>query len=262
MRAPEAGWVSASTLGAAAAGTGLVATFAVLQARRRHPLMRLGIFHAPNLAAANVAQLMLGAAWIPMFFFVNLYLQQVLHLGAFASGAALLPLTVTIMIGMIAVAPRLIAHYGPKTLTVAGLATLAGGLVWLSFVGPDGSYIVDVFPATLVTAAGMAMAFIPSLGTALSAAPPSEGGLAAGIVNTSYQIGSALGLAAMTAVAAAFGSNTVAETAGLTDGFDAALLGAAAIAAVGAVLAARLLKRTPATPESASSSESSEPAFA
>ena len=90
-----------------------------------------GIFTAPNLAAANAAQFLLGAAWIPMFFFLNLYLQQVLGLGAFASGAALLPLTVTIMVGMVGFAPRLIARFGPKTMTVTGLATLAGGLVWL-----------------------------------------------------------------------------------------------------------------------------------
>ena len=183
--------------------------FVALQARLRQPLMRLGIFRAPNLAAANVAQLLLGAAWIPMFFFVNLYLQQILGLGAFASGAALLPLTVTIMIGMVAVAPKLIARFGPNAMTVAGLATLAAGLVWLSFIDADGSFLVDVLPASLVTAAGMAMAFIPSLGTALSSAAPEEGGLAAGIVNTSYQIGSALGLAAMTAVAAAFGADEI-----------------------------------------------------
>jgi predicted MFS family arabinose efflux permease len=155
--------------------------------------MRLGILRAPNLAAANVAQLLLGARWIPMFFFVNLYLQQVLGLGAFASGSALLPLTVTIMVGMIALAPKLIARFGPKTMTVSGLATLAAGLVWLSFIDAGGSFLVDVLPASLVTAAGMAMAFIPSLSTALSSAAPEDGGLAAGIVNTSYQIGSALG---------------------------------------------------------------------
>ena len=135
-----------------------LALFVVLQASLREPLMRLGIFTAPNLAAANAAQFLLGAAWIPMFFFLNLYLQQVLGLGAFASGAALLPLTVTIMVGMVGVAPRLIARFGPKTMTVTGLATLAGGLVWLSFIRPDGSFTLDVLPASLVAAAGMAMA--------------------------------------------------------------------------------------------------------
>jgi MFS family permease len=183
-----------------------------------------------------------------MFFFVNLYLQQILGLGAFASGAALLPLTVTIMIGMVAVAPKLTARFGPHAMTVSGLATLAAGLVWLSFIDPDGSFVVDVLPASLLTAAGMAMAFIPSLGTALSSAAPEEGGLAAGIVNTSYQLGSALGLAAMTAVAAASGADRIGNRAELTSGFSAALLGAAGIAAVGAVFAAVLLKRSPETP--------------
>jgi EmrB/QacA subfamily drug resistance transporter len=248
VRAPQSGWTSGSTLLAGLGGLALLGVFVALQAKLRRPLMRLGIFRAPNLAAANVAQLLLGAAWIPMFFFVNLYLQQILGLGAFASGAALLPLTVTIMIGMVAVAPRLIARFGPNAMTVAGLATLAAGLVWLSFIDADGSFVVDVLPASLVTAAGMAMAFIPSLGTALSSAAPEEGGLAAGIVNTSYQIGSALGLAAMTAVAAAFGAEEIGDLSDLTDGFSAALLGAAGIAAVGAVLAAVLLKKPAESP--------------
>jgi MFS family permease len=140
-------------------------------------------------------------------------------------------------------------------MTVTGLATLAAGLVWLSFIDADGSFLIDILPASLVTAAGMAMAFIPSLGTALSSAAPEEGGLAAGIVNTSYQVGSALGLAAMTAVAAAFGADEIGNLTELTDGFAAALLGAAGIAAVGAVLAAVLLK-TPADTPASDSSES------
>ena len=247
VRAPQAGWISASTLVAGLVGLVLVAVFVAVQAKSDAPLVRLGIFRAPNLAAANAAQFFLGAAWIPMFFFVNLYLQQVLGLGAFASGAALLPLTVTIMVGMVTVAPRLIARFGPKTLTVAGLATLAAGLAWLSFIRADGSFWFDVLPASLITAAGMAMAFIPSLGLALSSAAPQEAGLAAGIVNTNYQIGSALGLAAMTAVAAAFGADGSApDLSGLTDGYSAALIGAAVIAAVGALVSAAWL-RTPAT---------------
>ena len=217
--------------------------------------MRLGIFKAPNLAAANAAQFLLGAAWIPMFFFINLYLQQVLGLGAFASGAALLPLTVTIMAGMLAVAPRLIVRFGPKTMTVAGLTTLAAGLVWLSLIQPDGTFSVDVLPATLVTAAGMAMAFIPSLGLALSSAAPEEGGLASGIVNTNYQVGSALGLAAMTAVATAYGADQLGDAAALTAGFSAGLLGAAGIAAVGAVVAAAWLRTPRPAPVEASTSE-------
>jgi len=249
VRAPQVGWTAPSTVLAGLGGIALLTVFVGLQATLKQPLMRLGIFKASNLAASNVAQFMLGAAWIPMFFFVNLYLQQVLGLGAFASGAALLPLTVTIMVGMLAGAPRLIARFGPKTMTVAGLATLAAGLVWLSFIRPDGTFVTDVLPATLVTAAGMAMAFIPSLGLALSAAAPEEGGLASGIVNTSYQVGSALGLAVMTAVASMYGADRLGDAIALTDGFSAGLLGAAGIAAAGALMAAAWIRSAGPAPD-------------
>jgi len=252
VRAPEQGWGSPSTLIAGLVGIALLGAFVALQAGSAAPLMRLGIFRAPNLAAANIAQLLLGAAWIPMFFFINLYLQQVLGLGAFESGAALLPMTVTIMLGMVAVAPRLTAAFGPKAMTVSGLVVLGIGLVWLSRIDADGSFAVDVLPATLVTAAGMALAFIPSLSTALGAAAPEEGGLAAGIVNTSYQVGSALGLAAMTVVASAYGSDQIGDLAAMTDGFSAGFLGAAGIALAGAVLTGIGWKtaRTATAPES------------
>jgi len=247
VRAPQEGWTSAPTLLIGTAGLAMLGAFVLLQARRQQPLVRLGIFRVPDLAAANVAQLMLGAAWIPMFFFVNLYLQQVLGLGAFASGAALLPLTVTIMIGMVGMAPRLIGRFGPKAMTVGGLALLSVGLVWLSFMRPDGTFVVDVLPATLVTAAGMAMAFIPSLGLALSSAAPEEGGLASGIVSTSYQVGSALGLAAMTALASVFGADRIGDIVARTDGYSAGLLGAAAIAATAAVIAKTWLRSSAPT---------------
>lgn len=207
VRAPEVGWGSAQTLLVLAGAGALLALFLTIQARRHEPLVRLGIFRAPNLAAANVAQLLLGAAWIPMWFFLNLYLQQVLGYTAFPSGAALLPMTVLIMIGMIVLAPRAIARFGPKAMTVTGLAVLAVGMAGLSLIRAGGNFWVDVLPASLVAALGMSLAFIPSLGTAISSARPEEGGLASGIVNTSYQLGSALGLAAMTALAAPRGAD-------------------------------------------------------
>jgi EmrB/QacA subfamily drug resistance transporter len=244
VRAPEVGWGAVSTWLVLGAAVVLLAVFLAVQAGRRQPLMRLSIFRTPNLAAANLAQLLLGAAWIPMWFFLNLYLQQVLGYSAFPSGAALLPMTVLIMLGMIAVAPRAINRFGPKAMTVTGLLVLAIGMGWLALIRPQGSFAVDVLPASLVAALGMSLAFIPSLGTAISSARPEEGGLASGIVNTSYQVGSALGLAAMTAVAASYGADQLGDKAALTDGFSAAFLGAAGIAAVGGLLAAALL-RTP-----------------
>ena len=238
VRAPEVGWNTVQTWAVLATAVALLGLFVLIQARRAHPLVRLSIFRTPNLAAANTAQFLLGAAWIPMWFFLNLYLQQVLGYTAFPSGAALLPMTVLIMIGMITLAPKAIARFGPKAMVVTGLGVLAAGLIYLSFIRPDGNFWVDVLPASLVAALGMSLAFIPSLGTAISSAPPQEGGLAAGIVNTSYQLGSALGLAAITAVTASLGATQIDNPTALTDGFSGAFLGAGLIAAAGAVIAA------------------------
>jgi len=178
-----------------------------------------------------------------MWFFLNLYLQQVLGLGALEGGVALLPMTVAIMLGMVVVAPRLIARIGAKPMVVGGLFVLAGGLALLSLVRTNGSFVVDVLPASLIAAAGMALAFIPSLQTAISSARPEEGGLASGIVNTSYQVGSALGLAAMTALAAAHGAGQLGDTGALTEAYSAAFLGAAGIAVAGGLIAAVTLRR-------------------
>ncbi|MGI8412809.1 MAG: MFS transporter, partial [Solirubrobacteraceae bacterium] len=237
VRAPQQGWGSAQTLGVLAGAVALLIAFVVIQSARTAPLVRLAIFRTPNLAGANLAQLVLGAAWIPMWYFLNLYLQQVLHYNAFAGGAALLPMTGAIMVLMVVVAPRVIARFGFKPPIIAGLTVLAGGLVWLSFARANGNFLVDVLPASLLAAIGMGLAFIPSLGTAISSARPQEGGLASGIVNTSYQVGSAIGLAAMTALAVFQGAGQLGHPHALTSGFSAAFLGAAGIALAGALLA-------------------------
>jgi EmrB/QacA subfamily drug resistance transporter len=241
VRAPEVGWAAGQTWGTGGAAVLLLGAFVARQARGSAPLVRLGIFRAPDLAAANLAQLLLGAAWIPMWFFLNLYLQQVLGYSAFPSGAALLPMTALIMVGMLVLAPRVIATVGPKAATVAGLVLLAAGMAWLSLVDADGTFVADVLPASLVAALGMSLAFIPTLGTAISAARPEEGGLASGIVNTSYQVGSALGLAGMTALAASHGADRLGDAVALTEGYSAAFLGAGFVALVAALIAAASL---------------------
>jgi len=246
VRAPEVGWGSGETLLVLAGAVVLLAGFVFSQSRLREPLMRLSIFRAPNLGAANIAQLLLGAAWIPMWFFLNLYLQQVLGYGAFEGGAALLPMTATILVLMVFAAPWVMAKVGPKPMVVGGLLLLAAGLVGLSLARPDGSFVVDVLPASLVAATGMALAFIPSLGTAIQSARPEEGGLASGIVNTGYQVGSALGLATMTALASSQGADQLGDAVALTDGYSAAFLGAAGIAVAGGLIAAVTLRRPPA----------------
>lgn len=241
VRAPEAGWAAAETLVALGGGVVLLIAFFIIQARSRQPLLRLAIFRTPQLGAANLAQLLLGAAWVPMWFFLNLYLQQVLDAGAFAAGAALLPMTVLIVLGMTLVAPRLLARFGARALIVAGFGFLAAGLVWLAFARPDGTYVVDVLPASLVAAFGMALAFVPSLGTAIGAARPEETGVASGLVNTSYQIGSAVGLAALTVLSSTVAAGSV-DPEALTGGYSAAFIGAAVVAALGAVLTLAALR--------------------
>ncbi|PSR66168.1 MULTISPECIES: MFS transporter [Nocardia] len=237
VRAPEVGWGSGSTWAVLALAVALLAAFLGLQARRSEPLMPLSIFRAPNLGAANLAQVLLGAAWVPMWFFLNLYLQQVLGYSAFPSGAALLPMTALIMVGMIAVSPKLFARFGARAMIVTGLLVLGAGLVWLTFIRADGTFWIDVLPGSLLAASGMSLAFVPSLQTAISAARPEQGGLASGLVNTGYQIGSALGLAVVTAIAAAAGADRIDDADALTDGFSAAFGAAAGIAVLAAALA-------------------------
>ena len=251
VRAPEQSWGSASTLWALGSGLVLLGVFAAIQRTVPVPLVRLGIFKTANLSGANLAQMLLGAAWVPMWYFLNLYLQQVLGYGAFASGAALLPMTLFIMVGMVGLSPRLINRFGPKPLIVAGPLVLAAGLTFLSLVRPGGNFVADVLWASIIAAGGQVLAFIPSLGMAVSSAPQEEGGLAAGIVNTSYQIGSAIGLAAMTALAVSEGAGELGNAGALTDGFSAGFLGAAGIAVAGSLLALitiRTSRSSPPTP--------------
>ncbi|TPQ23461.1 MFS transporter [Streptomyces sporangiiformans] len=236
VRAEHVGWGSTVTvlqLGGAAA---LLAVFFVIQKSVRRPLMPLGIWRVPRLGSANLAMTLLGAAWIPMWYFLNLYLQQVLGYGAFASGAALLPMTVLLMIFMTAITAKLLARFGAKPLIGGGLLVLALGLLWLSAVEPTGTFAVDVLPASLVAALGMSLAYIPAMMAAMSGAPQEQAGLASGIVNTTYQVGSALGLATLTALATSQGAGQLGNLPALTDGFSAAFLGAAAVAAAGGLI--------------------------
>ncbi|GAB2934521.1 DHA2 family efflux MFS transporter permease subunit [Streptomyces heilongjiangensis] len=242
VRAPEVGWGAGETVLELIGAGLLLIFFFVLQKKLRDPLMPLGVWRAPGLAPSNLAMTLLGAAWIPMWYFLNLYLQQVLGYGAFASGAALLPMTILLMVFMTAVTARLLARFGAKPLIVGGLLALAAGLLWLSAAEPTGTFVVDVLPASLVAALGMSLAYIPTLMSAISGAPQEQAGLASGIVNTTYNVGSALGLAALTAVATSQGAGELGDLPALTDGFGAGFVGAAAIAAVGALLTLVLMR--------------------
>lgn len=216
-----------------------------MQARSGAPLLPLRIFRAHGLATGNLVMALLGAAWIPLWFFLNLHLQTVLELSAFGSGLAWLPMTLVIMVMMIKLTGPMIGRFGVKPVMVTGLVVLAMALGLLSLLPRDGTYPASVLPASLIAALGMSLAYIPVTMTGMGGAAPEDTGLASGLINTTYQVGSALGLAAMVAVAAG-SAETGVSGAALLDGYRAAFGGAGVIAAA-AALAALILARGNAT---------------
>ena len=245
VRAPDEGWLALETILSLSIAVTVFAAFVILQARMREPLMPLRIFRVPNLAAGNVVMALLGSAWVPMWFFLNLYLQQVLGYGAFEAGAALLPMTATIMVLMVAGTSRVAGRLGFKATLIIGLVVLSAGIGLLSLVRPEGGFLTDVLPATLIAAVGMSLAYIPAMMLSISSAPAEDGGLASGIVNTTYQVGSAFGLAVMTAIASAAGADQIGNAAQLTNGFSAAFIGAAAIALVAGLVGLVWIRQAP-----------------
>ena len=242
ITAADQGWGSTRTIGGFVLAAALLGGFLLVESRRHEPLVPLGIFRAHNLSAANVVMMLLGAAWIPMWFFLNLYLQQVLGYDAFESGLALLPMTGAIMLLMVGVTGRVVARVGFKPPMTIGLVLLAAGIALFARIPADGTFAVDVLPASLLAAAGMSLAYIPVLIAALSSARPEDSGLASGLVNTTYQVGSALGLAAMTAVATGV-TGAATDVVALTDGYRGAFLGAAGVALAAAAVAALAVAR-------------------
>src|SRR5215216_4344808 len=243
VTANDAGWSSPQTVSLLLTSAGLLGAFVIIQKRSREPLMPLRIFKTSNLLASNVVMALLGAAWIPMWFFLNLYLQQIQGYGPFESGLALLPMTAAIMVLMIGASSKLIGRLGVKYSLVAGLGLLAVAMLMFVATPSDkgGSFVTHVLPASLVAAGGMSLAYIPALMSAVSHVRKEESGLASGIVNTSYQIGSALGLAIIVAIASAQTlldeNNGFGSIDALNNGFHLAFTAAAAVAAIAAIVA-------------------------
>ncbi|EEI94077.1 drug resistance MFS transporter, drug:H+ antiporter-2 family [Sphingobacterium spiritivorum ATCC 33300] len=236
------GWGSVHTIGLLILSIALLIAFYILQKQKREPLVPMSIFKVPNLSAGNIVMALLAAAWIPLWFFLNLYLQQTLHYSAFNSGLALLPMTLAIMFLMVGVTGKLVAKFGFKSNMIVGLLALAGSLILFSLVPSDGTFVANVLPASLLGAVGMSLTYIPGTVASMSGAKPEETGLASGLVNTSYQVGSALGLAIIVAISAAK-TNTLkmageVEATALNSGFQTAFFSAGIICIVATVIAA------------------------
>jgi EmrB/QacA subfamily drug resistance transporter len=246
--ANNVGWTSGQTLGLAAVGLALIAAFIAVEQRSKAPLVPFGIFRKRTITGTNIVALLVAMALFSMFFFISLYMQQVLGYSAIKSGLSYLPLTAGIIISA-GVASSLVTKFGFKPILTTGLVLTAIGLVWFSQVDVGGSYLGDILFPSLIAAVGLGFAFVPMTIAAVSGVEAHEAGLASGLINTSQQVGGALGLAILASIAnsrtdelmqAAGGAQSALPNA-LTEGFQIAFLGGAAFAVVGAILSATLI---------------------
>jgi EmrB/QacA subfamily drug resistance transporter len=239
--ANSAGWGSAQTIGLGLLSFALIAAFYAIERRSKAPLMPFpGIFRIRTITGINVSAVLIAAALFSMFFFISLYMQQVLGFSALEAGLAYLPLAVGIIIAAGGSA-GLVTRFGFKPVLVTGLIITAAGLMWFTQVDAGGSYVSDLLGPMLLAAVGLGLAFVSMTVAAVSGVEAHEAGLASGLINTSQQIGGALGLAILATIANsrtddAIASGTAMPSA-LTEGFQAAFAVGAGFAIAGALLA-------------------------
>jgi EmrB/QacA subfamily drug resistance transporter len=244
--AVNSGWGSTVTVLRLAGAVVLLIAFVIIEQRERHPLMPFSIFRLRTLRGANIVGLLIGMSLFSMFFFISLYLQQVLGFSPIKTGISYLPLAVGIIISA-GVVSQIVNKVGFKTPLIVGLVLIAGALLWFSRVpASGGSYAADVLGPSLLAAVGLGFAFVPVTIAAVTGTEPREAGLASGLINTSQQVGGALGLAILATVANSRTQDVVhagvhSTTVALTKGFDRAFLFGAGFAVAGAILAAVLI---------------------
>jgi EmrB/QacA subfamily drug resistance transporter len=238
------GWGSSATLTKLAGAVVLLAAFVVIERRQEHPLVQFSIFRLRTLRGANIVGLLTGMSLFSMFFFISLYLQDVLHDSALTAGISYLPLAVLIILSA-GLASQLVNRFGYKPILIIGQLCIAGGLLWFSRVSASGSFGSDVLGPSMLAAVGLGFSFVPVTIAALTGTRPHEAGLASGLINTSQQIGGALGLAILATVAdsltkSKIHSGTHPLTA-LSEGFGRAFTVGAGFAVAGAILTAVLI---------------------
>jgi EmrB/QacA subfamily drug resistance transporter len=245
-RAGQDGWLAAPTVGFFAASLALLAAFVVWERRHEEPLMRLGIFQIRTVAGANVAGFILGTALFAMFLMLTLYMQQVLGYSAMKTGVGYLAVAGTAIFTS-AIAAQLVTRVGVKPVLVTGMVSLTAGLVYFTQVSVGGSYLGDLLPGFLLVAVGIGFAFVPISIAALAGIQPAEAGLASGLINTSQQIGGALGIAALSTIATSRTADAVAggasQASALVTGFQGAFIAGVIIAALGIAASLTLIRR-------------------
>jgi EmrB/QacA subfamily drug resistance transporter len=233
--ATDAGWGSTQTIGLLALAAALLVAFVAIELRSAAPLVPFRIFRIRTLTGANVVGILIGASLFSMFFFISLYMQQVLGYSAIHAGLSYLPLALTIIITA-GVASQLVTKVGFKPVLAAGMVFIAAGLIWFGQVSVGGGFLTDILGPSLLAAIGLGLAFVTSTIAAVSGVDAEEAGLASGLINTSQQVGGALGLAVLASVANSVTNDaTGSAPQALTDGFQAAFLGGAAFAILGLI---------------------------
>jgi EmrB/QacA subfamily drug resistance transporter len=247
--ATEAGWGSTQTVGLLALSATLIAAFVAVELRSDAPLVPFRIFRLRTLTGANTVGLLVGGSLFSMFFFITLYMQQVLGYSPIEAGLSYLPLALAI-IAASAIASQLVTRIGFKPVLAAGMAFIATALVWFSQVSVGGGFATDILGPSLLAATGLGFAFVTTTIAAVSGVREQESGLASGLINTSQQIGGALGLAVLATIAnsrtadvmASSGGDPSAVTNALNEGFQSAFLVGAGFALVGLVLTLVLIR--------------------
>ncbi|HEY8108466.1 MAG TPA: MFS transporter [Patescibacteria group bacterium] len=267
-KAPEYGWGDERTLAMLGGALATLAVFLLNERRSKHPLMPLSIFTTKNVGKSNLVMFPVVASMFAMFFFLTLYIQNVLGYSPVKTGLAFFPVAITI--GIVAgIASGLISKIGFKWPMVAGPLFIAGGLFWLGHLPVQGEYLTDVLPPLVLVAAGMGLSFVSVTIGATNGVPAKDSGLASGLLNTTQQVGGALGLAILSAVSASAAKDYLSEklaalpasgagathagfpnpaaapdlqTAALVDGFHAAFYVGAALAVLGALFALVFVK--------------------
>jgi len=248
--AAEDGWGSTTTLGFGAVALALLGAFVAREATAAKPLVPLRIFRSRNISGSNLVQILSVAGMFGMFFMGTLYLQRVLKYDPLQIGFAFLPATLTMGGLSLGYADKLIMRFGARNVLIPGLVAISGGLAWFTQISADGSYVVDVLPAIVLVGIGGGTAF-PSLMTlAMSGVEPQDAGLASGLVNTTAQVGGALGLAIL-ATLSATRSDTLTDQGkstaeALTGGYQLAFVVALGLALAALLVAVTVIKPVPA----------------
>jgi EmrB/QacA subfamily drug resistance transporter len=241
------GWGSLQTLGIFTGAAVLLAAFVAWERRTADPLVPSSFFRLRTVVGANIAGLILGTAIFAMFLMLTLYMQQVLGYSAMKTGVAYLAVAGTAIFWS-ALAAQLVTRIGVKPVLAIGMTALSLGLVYFTQVSVGGSYLRDLLPGFLLIAVGLGFSFVPISIAALAGVEAAEAGLASGLINTSQQIGGALGIAALSAISTSTTKDSIASGTALrfalTDGFQAAFVGAAGIAILGIVVALFIVRRS------------------